>query len=517
MCSDYVVKAHKLTKYFPLKGYPGGFPALNGVDITISRGEFVGLIGVDGAGKTTLLQLLSGLIKDADGKLTVLGQDALKGAPEFQHELGYMPQKFGLYEDLSIDENMNLYADLYNLPQAERPERFAELLKMAGLENFTDRLAGNLSGGMKQKLALVCTLLHQPKLLLLDEPTVGVDPLSRRDLWLIIERLVRESELTVLVSTAYMDEASQCDKLFMLHEGKLLATGSPAEFCAMSDADNMKDAFLTLLARASGTPYVPTLMNRRKPQPTNIEYVIEVENLVKKFGDFTAVASTSFRVSRGEIFGLLGPNGAGKTTTFRMLCGLLPASSGHLSVAGVNIHAARTEARRNIGYVAQKFSLYGNLSVYENLHFFGGVYGLSPAKLRSRIDEVVAEFQLGDYIDTAADNLPGGYHQRLSMATALLHNPQILFLDEPTSGVDPLARLKLWTQVTELANSGTTVIITTHFMEEADYCDRIMIQDHGKMLTIGSPADIRAEYQLPNATMDEIFIKIVESSRHTAV
>jgi ABC-2 type transport system ATP-binding protein len=453
-------------------------------------------------------------------------------------------------------------------------------MEMTDLTRFTDRAAGNLSGGMKQKLGLACTLVRSPDLLLLDEPSVGVDPLSRRDLWKIVQQLIDDEQLSVIVSTAYMDEAERCAQVFVMHQGKVLAEGTPeslrkrangltftvkppkgtpardlqaklidatdviidavprggdVRYIRQPDADDarvreligdapfeprqeeLEDAFMMLLKQHQQkheqqsapaevqTSTSPSHANGDKP-------VIVVRDLVRKFGDFTAVASTSFDVKRGEIFGLLGPNGAGKTTTFRMLCGLLPATSGHLEVAGLNLRTARAKARGRVGYVSQKFALYGNLTVHENLQFFGGAYGLRRQALQQRITTVQSQFQLEP--DAASGELPGGYKQRLAMAAGLLHEPDILFLDEPTSGIDPLARRAFWRTITSLVQGGVTVVITTHFMEEAEYCDRIAIQDAGRVLALGTPQEVREqEGGDQGADMNSAFIAIVEQGR----
>lgn len=581
---EMIVEAKGLTKVFAIAGKES-LVALDGLDFSLEAGKLTALVGPDGAGKTTLMRLICGLMTKTRGELQVVGRDVTKESEQVQRELSYMPQKFGLYEDLTVQENMTLYADLHGIPQAIRPERFRHLLEMTGLTDFTGRLAGKLSGGMKQKLGLACTLVRSPKLLLLDEPTVGVDPLSRRDLWAILKQLVEEENLSVFVSTAYMDEAERCQQVYVINHGRFLAVGAPADLIqlaagrcyetacpagmatrilqsrllddeAVVDAvpahgevhfilgegspdlpilkkyglqarpvpERMEDAFMILLHRdeaarngqteSSVQPGVMALADSESASSETSAIVdIEVSGLVRRFGDFIAVNHTSFQVHRGEVFGLLGPNGAGKTTTFRMLCGLLPASEGELTVAGVNLREARREGRRKLGYVAQKFSLYGNLTVWDNLHFYGGVYGLHGKQLRDRIQAVMMEFQLTEKRDTLADDLPGGYKQRLSMAAALIHNPQILFLDEPTSGIDPLARRSFWQQITSLSLRGTTIIITTHFMEEAEYCDRFMIQDQGELLILGSPQEIRRKMAMPQEDMNEIFLAIVENYR----
>ena len=497
MCERNVITATNISKSFFDKASKKEIVALENINITIPHGKLTALIGPDGAGKTTFLRMVCGLVVPSSGTLDVLGIDVTANPQKVQDRISYMPQKFGLYEDLSVSENMNLYADLHSVPWEERKERFARLLEMTGLAKFTERLAGKLSGGMKQKLGLACTLVRSPELLILDEPTVGVDPLSRRELWEILQQLVADEELTVLVSTAYMDEAELCSKVIVVEEGKVLYDDAP---------ENLQEYM-----------HPPNEEIFKKERTISDKVIIEVKNLVRKFGDFVAVDDVSFQVHEGEIFGLLGPNGAGKTTTFKMLCGLLPASSGELSVAGVNLRTARTQARTNIGYVAQKFSLYGTLTVDENLEFYGGAYGLSDKRLAERMRDVKEQFDLLEMSDKEAGELPGGYKQRLSMAAALLHEPLIIFLDEPTSGIDPLARRNFWQQITELAAEGKTIIVTTHFMEEAEYCDRIMIQDQGKMLAIGTPSEIRAQAGIDVVDMNEAFIAIVENAREKEV
>ena len=583
MSERNVITATGICKSFFAKESKKETVALENINIAIPYGELTALIGPDGAGKTTFLRMVCGLLVPSSGSLDVLGIDVTVNPQEVQDRISYMPQKFGLYEDLSVSENMNLYADLHGVPLEERKERFDKLLEMTGLAKFTDRLAGKLSGGMKQKLGLACTLVRSPELLLLDEPTVGVDPLSRRELWEILQQLVADEGLTVLVSTAYMDEAELCSKVIVVNDGKVLIEDTPENLrqlargkcyklappkgipsrilqaALLDDVENVIDAVpeggeVRFIARAQESVgnlqaykyfngLVPRAVDERledsvmivlrekigNPDNTGFEIDfskkltlsetidIEVKDLVRKFGDFIAVNNTSFQVRQGEIFGLLGPNGAGKTTTFKMLCGLLPASSGYLSVAGVDLRTARTQARANIGYVAQKFSLYSTLTVDENMEFYGGAYGLSDKRLAERMTEVKNQFGLTEMSDKEAGDLPGGYKQRLSMGTALLHEPRIIFLDEPTSGIDPLARRTFWQQITALAAEGKTIIITTHFMEEAEYCDRIMIQDQGKMLAIGTPSEIRAQAGIDVVDMNEAFIAIVENAREKEV
>jgi ABC-2 type transport system ATP-binding protein len=575
--------------------------ALDDVSLEAGHAALTALVGPDGAGKTTLIRLAAGLMAPDAGTLHVLGIDVSAHPQAVQDRIGYMPQKFGLYEDLSVQENLDLYADLHGVSHGERDQRYPALMEMTALGPFRSRLAGKLSGGMKQKLGLACTLVRSPELLLLDEPTVGVDPLSRRELWDIILHLVHDQGLSVLLSTSYLDEAERCGHVVVLHEGKVLAQGAPAEIAAAArgqtflaepptghgarsvqarllddpavidaipeagrvrcivapgtfgeaptditagpvaerDAAQTLDATGALLADLKVTPVEPrfedgfmVLLRRAVTrghgaavlldQPVaagNGERVVEVRDLVRRFGAFTAVDHVSFEVGRGELFGLLGPNGAGKTTTFRMLCGLMPASAGTLRVAGVDLRFGRAAARQRIGYVAQKFSLYGQLTVEENLDFFASAYGLRGGRKRRRLDWAMAQFDLAALGRLPAGQLPGGYKQRLAMAAALLHEPDILFLDEPTSGADPLARREFWRRITALAEQGVTVIVTTHFMEEAEYCDRVVIMDAGRLLVQGTPAEIRAlAPSVPDRepTMEDAFIAVVEEARRAA-
>ena len=630
---ESVVRAEGLTRRFT---GPDGRPlvALDRVSLSVTRGQLTALVGPDGAGKTTLMRMMAGLLAPDEGSLHVLGLDVTRDAQAVQDRISYMPQRFGLYEDLSVQENLDLYADLHGVPQAVRRERFARLMAMTDLARFTARPAGKLSGGMKQKLGLACTLVRSPELLLLDEPSVGVDPLSRRDLWEILLQLVRDEQLSVVVSTAYMDEAERCAHVHVMNAGQVLANGTPqalaqraqgltfvatppdgvsarmlqaqlldaasavvdavprggqVRFIRRPDVDEaalrplledmvvhprpaeLEDAFMLMLHQhaetvggQSSSEEPPaavtdrTLQGRRSSEPTapdgqrpaavmqqdltaafpplnegagasrrdasgvslqsavlpvtdHAEPVIVVRDLVRRFGDFTAVASTSFEVRRGEIFGLLGPNGAGKTTTFRMLCGLLPATSGSLQVAGANLRVAPARARARIGYVAQKFSLYATLTVRENLAFYGAAYGLHGRQLTERIEAMLQRFDLDPEAESGL--LPAGYRQRLAMAAGLIHAPDILFLDEPTSGIDPLARRAFWRTITALSAQGVTIVITTHFMEEAEYCDRIAIQDAGRMLALGTPHEVRELAGGAGRDMNAAFIAIVERGR----
>jgi ABC-2 type transport system ATP-binding protein len=554
--------------------------ALDDISFSLRQGGLAGLVGPDGAGKTTLIRLLAGLMKADGGIVEVLGIDATKDPQAIQSRISYMPQQFGLYEDLTVRENLDLYSDMHGVTADNRRTQYARLMTMTGLDPFQQRLAGQLSGGMKQKLGLACTLVRSPELLLLDEPTVGVDPLSRRELWEIIRQLIKEG-LTVLLSSSDPDEAESCESVLVLNGGKKLMDAPPADMSRLAlgrtflaqPPDGMKardfqaqllqepiivdavpecgqirivaqasssgaeatqfagvaarptparfeDGFMVLLHQAGGAQAID------KQAPASQEpaiggaagdAVVDVHDLVRRFGKFVAVDRVNFCVKRGEIFGLLGPNGAGKTTTFRMLCGLLPASAGTLTVAGVDVRRNQASARQHLGYVAQKFSLYGQLTVGENLDFFARAYGLERDAKRERIAWAVRQFKLGPFVRLPSAQLPGGFKQRLAMAAALLHRPELLFLDEPTSGADPFARREFWQRITALAANGVTVIVTTHFMAEAEYCDRALILDDGKVLAQGTPAELRAFAPVQagrTTTMEDAFIAIVEKA-HT--
>ena len=591
--AEPVLCVRRLRKCFVPKGGPP-VEALQDVSLDVRCGEVVGLVGPDGAGKTTLLRIATGLLVPDSGTATVLALDSVRDTLQIRGRITYMPQKFGLYEDLTAQENLDLYADLQGVEPAARAHRYARLLEMTGLETFADRLAGKLSGGMKQKLGLACALIKIPELLLLDEPTVGVDPVSRRELWRIVYQMVEQEGIGVLVATAYLDEAEKCHRVVVLHEGRKLDEGAPALFrehvrghtfvvqprqgarpraiqgrlagqpgiidatirggrvrvvthqrdrAAVARAipaglaagieaaePTFEDAFMKLLADArsgqshAGVPAAPARM-AFDPHPRQAEPEIDrgaaaggavhTRGLTKRFGSFTAVSEISFDVHRGEIFGLLGPNGAGKSTTFRMLCGLSRVSGGEVRVAGRDLRRAGSFARQRLGYMAQQFSLYGQLSVIENLRFFGRAYGLAKARLAERIEWALEEFDLRGHRDTTAGKLPGGYKQRLAMAAAMLHEPEILFLDEPTSGVDPLARRDFWRRINSFAESGVTVVVTTHFMEEAEYCDRMLIMSQGRELATGTPGEIRALARTashPDPTIEDAFIALAEGA-----
>ena len=561
------------------KRFGTGPPALDDISGTMRSGEITGVVGPDGAGKTTLIRLMTGLMQPDAGSLQVLGFDSRAQATGIQAAIGYMPQRFGLYEDLSVRQNLDLYADLRGLPKPQRGAIYAELLAFTDLARFTERLAGSLSGGMKQKLGLACALLRKPKVLLLDEPGVGVDPISRRDLWKMVRNLAAEG-VGVVWSTAYLEEAEHCDHVLLLAEGRLLYQGPPAALTARvdgrvvhlrgavggrrallalalerqgvvdgsiqgdairlvlrPDADpqsvvpaqagpgarlepakpRFEDAFVDLLGGGPGGR--SRLAEHAVPAPATDGPVIVARGLTRRFGDFTAADDITFEIARGEIFGLLGPNGAGKSTTFKMLCGLLAPSAGEGRVAGFDLRRDGGKARNRLGYMAQKFSLYGDLSLAQNLRFFAGAYGLSGRRKEERIALMTEIFDFGPRLRMSAKDLPLGLKQRLALACAMLHEPQALFLDEPTSGVDPITRREFWTHINALVEKGVTVLVTTHFMDEAEYCDRISLIYRGRSIALGSPDQLKASISWSgnaDPTMEDAFIGLVQRSEAQA-
>jgi ABC-2 type transport system ATP-binding protein len=551
-----------------------GRAALDHIDGQIRSGRITGLVGPDGAGKTTLIRIIAGLLLPSEGEVKVLGLDPVLEAAQIHERCGYMPQRFGLYEDLSVIQNLDLYADLRGLPDSERAQTYAHLLQFTDLKRFTGRKAGALSGGMKQKLGLACALLSKPELLLLDEPSVGVDPISRRDLWGMVQELVSEG-IGVVWSTAYLDEAERCSEVILFHEGKKIFNGPPNELTqrvksrtfllavpegrrkvlenalrlesvidGVVQGENIRlvfkddrprfepvsvgveanaqlkavsprfeDAFIDALG---GAPKDDSAVGKAlKPIPKEETPVIECSGLTKRFGDFVAADHVTFSVQRGEIFGLLGPNGAGKSTTFKMLCGLLRPSEGRARVAGLDLQQAASQARNRLGYMAQKFSLYGDLSVRQNLNFFSGIYGLTGKRQREAVGLMEQIFGLEDYLQKSAGQLPLGFKQRLAMACSLMHEPDVLFLDEPTSGVDPITRRGFWNHINALVEKGRTVMVTTHFMDEAEYCDRLALIYRGKVIALGAPDELKRKVRsrdCPDPTMEDAFITLIQQS-----
>lgn len=554
-----LILINKVTKLF------GQNLALKELSASVMSGRITGLVGADGAGKTTLLRIICGLLLPNSGNVSVSGLDPVTQLERVHEIIGYMPQKFGLYEDLTVLENLELHAALRNVPKDDRKRRFDEILRFTSLSDFTDRLAGRLSGGMKQKLGLGCTLLSRPKILLMDEPGVGVDPAARRELWSMVRSLL-SPERAVIWSTAYLEEAEACDTVILLNEGNLLFDGAPsglssqvqghvfliegkedrramiapvmkmpatvdaviqgrkvravtsddgselrsAGFSISSATPRFEDAFIKILGGARrGNSGITEFFT---PRESGSE-VVRAQNLTKRFGNFTAVDNISFSVKSGEILGLLGPNGAGKSTTFKMMCGLMSPTEGDCSIAGVNFRVAPGKARARLGYMAQKFSLYGDLSVADNLDFFSGVYGMSSSEKRATVNRVIEAFELNKYLKSSANELPLGYKQRLAMGCAIMHGPDVLFLDEPTSGVDPVTRREFWSYINAIALNGTAVMVTTHFMDEAEYCDRIALIYNGKTIALSSPEELKNEAQTGrDGSLEDAFISLIERS-----
>lgn len=552
------------------------------------------LTGPDGAGKSTLLKILAGVLPFDKGQVLLNGTKPDMANAEFSKDVGYMSQTLGLYEELTVWDNLTILSGLRGLKLKESSDYLTKLLTSVNLINFKDREAGALSGGMKQKLALCCTIAARPKILILDEPTVGVDPVSRNELWNIILSYLKEVQGYCIFSTAYLEEADFCDLVLMLNDGKLLLQGSkesllnklPHQTYSLEDTkDNYQQALKKALqltfrddANSPILDICPRLgridilttkgcsleelklylqkhfndtfkLNTRGPiledvyihnalteqlkiqsKSTAIKKsnssdtacstlnnqrseIVIARNIKKCFGNFVAVDDSSFKVHIGEIFGLLGPNGAGKTTTFRMICALSKPTSGQVTINGFDLAKAKHDARATIGYVSQKFSLYRKLSVYQNLEYFGLSYGLKPKALKERIKELLSEFNLEDFKNINSETLPFGIQRQLSMACALIHKPKILFLDEATSGADPLARRNFWYLINKLATTGTCVVVTTHFMEEAEYCDNFLIQDQGKILVLGSPNTI-CRKDNKRISIQEKFVSLILDSRN---
>lgn len=557
-----LIYAKNITKSFNKKD------VINSIDLKVFKGKITGLVGADGAGKTTLIRLMTGLLVQDSGELSVLGFEMPKYSKEVQSLIGYMPQKFGLYEDLTVEENLNLYGNLQSIDKKIQKSRIEELLTFTNLLDFRTFLASNLSGGMKQKLGLACALIKKPQLLLLDEPGVGVDPISRRELWAMVQELIKE-DIGVVWSTAYLDEASLFENVILLNNGKILFQGKPKELtntmrgkvfkivgdikdkrktlklalkfdsikdgvilgnkiklicsnketlpalkdieannCVYEDENpNFEDGFINILgADFNG---ISALANQMKDISQIEKDLIHVENLTKKFGSFVATKNVNFKIQRGEIFGFLGPNGSGKSTTFKMLCGLLTPTSGEAKVLGYNLEKAAYQVKSKIGYMSQKFSLYGDISVIENLKFFAGIYGLKGKIKDKKIKDMIDIFYLEKYQKIASKDLPLGFKQRLSLACAVMHDPIVLFLDEPTSGVDPLTRREFWNHIYAMVQKGMTIMVTTHFMDEAEYCDRIALLYEGEAIALGTPYELISQVS-QNATMEDAFVELIK-------
>ena len=541
--------------------------AVRGIDLDVRRGEIFGLVGPDGAGKTTTMQMLCGILIPTRGQATVAGIDVIKNPTGLGGLIGYMSEGFTLYSSLSVRENLDFFADLYRVPLEEREQRIGDLLRFTHLDHATERRAEHLSGGMKKKLALACALTYSPQVLFLDEPTTGVDPVSRRDFWLLLNDFL-EQGITVFVSTPYMDEAERFHRVALIHKGEIIACDTPAVLRSSLDGEmldllarpqrealnhlrihprashvqvfgerlhlliadskddlptlktelsehniqildvrhatpSLEDVFIARLEEQTPPALAPGASVDRGPQtidngPSSIvkrstaDIAVSVSDLTKKFGDFTAVDQVSFRVKEGEIFGFLGPNGSGKTTTIRMLCGLLSPTSGTGTVAGRDILTQQTAIKPEIGYMSQKFSLYSDLTVEENLDFYAGVYGLRNSRLESRKRWALEMAGLTGRERVLTRDLSGGWKQRLALGCAVLHEPSVLFLDEPTSGVDPISRRTFWDLIYGLSARGVTIFVTTHYMDEAEHCNTLGLIYNGRLIAHGSPASLRS-------------------------
>ncbi|MEG2961322.1 MAG: ribosome-associated ATPase/putative transporter RbbA, partial [Janthinobacterium sp.] len=489
--------------------------ALDGIDLDVPAGRMVGLIGPDGVGKSSLLSLVAGARVVQQGSVMALGGDMrdARHRDDVCPRIAYMPQGLGknLYPTLSVEENLQFFARLFGHDAAERRRRIDQLTRSTGLQAFLARPAGKLSGGMKQKLGLCCALIHDPDLLILDEPTTGVDPLARAQFWDLIAGIrVQRPQMSVMVATAYMDEAQRFDWLVAMDDGKVLDTGTPAELLARTDSGNLEAAFIKLLPeakRAGHQPVVITPLDAASAQ----DVAIEAKDLTMRFGDFTAVDHVNFRIGRGEIFGFLGSNGCGKSTTMKMLTGLLPATEGKAWLFGKEVDSNDIDTRRRVGYMSQAFSLYSELTVRQNLVLHARLFHVPEAEIAARIDEMAQRFDLRAVMDDLPDSLPLGIRQRLSLAVAMVHKPEMLILDEPTSGVDPIARDNFWRLMIELARRDrVTIFISTHFMNEAERCDRISLMHAGKVLVSDAPAELVKKRG--SATLEDAFISYLEEA-----
>ncbi len=489
--------------------------ALSGITLDLPTGQTVGLIGPDGVGKSSLFSLIAGARAIQEGRIEVLGGDMAKASHRelVCPRIAYMPQGLGknLYPTLSVVENLDFFGRLFGHDDIERAHRIDVLLESTGLHPFHNRPAGKLSGGMKQKLGLCCALIHDPDLLILDEPTTGVDPLSRRQFWELIER-IRSGRpgMSVLIATAYMEEAARFDWLVALDAGRVLATGPPQEILARTGTDSLERAFIALLPEEKRRDHRAVVIPSRSDREHG-DVAIEAKDLTMRFGDFVAVDHVSFRIERGEIFGFLGSNGCGKTTTMKMLTGLLPASEGQAWLFGRAVDAKDLDTRQRVGYMSQSFSLYSELTVRQNLRLHARLFHVPAEEISGRIDAMAARFDLADVIDSLPDALPLGQRQRLSLAVAMIHRPDMLILDEPTSGVDPIARDAFWQILVDLARRDrVTIFISTHFMNEAERCDRISLMHAGRVLVSDTPAALTKQREAD--TLEDAFIEYLEEA-----
>ena len=485
----------------------GAVKALDDVSFTVGKGEVFGLIGPDGAGKTSMYRILCSLLLPENGSATVDGFDVVRQMQEIRKRVGYMPGKFSLYQDLTVEENLEFFATLFGTTIREGYDTIKAIYSQ--IERFKNRKAGALSGGMKQKLALSCALVHQPSVLFLDEPTTGVDPVSRKELWEMLGTL-KERGITIVASTPYLDEVRRCERVAFLDHGRIRGIGTPEKIL-----DQFKDIFSPPpIVRDSGDDDASLSQSptaNRQPPTAN---VIEVEHLVKAFGNFRAVDDISFTVKKGEIFGFLGANGAGKTTAMHMLTGLNQPTSGTGRVAGYDIRTEYEQIKKHIGYMSQKFSLYEDLTVAENIRLFAGIYGMSDDEIRQKTDDLLERLQFADHKHTLVKSLPLGWKQKLAFSVSIFHEPGVVFLDEPTGGVDPATRRQFWELIYDAASRGITVFVTTHYMDEAEYCDRISIMVDGKIKAMGTPDALKQEFHQPD--MDHVFTYLARQATRSS-
>ena len=475
------------------KGY-GKVQALHDVSFSVGKGEMFGIIGPDGAGKTSLYRILCSLLLPDDGTASVDGYDVVSGMKEIRRRVGYMPGRFSLYQDLTVEENLRFFATLFGTTVEENYDSIKAIYTQ--IEPFRKRRAGALSGGMKQKLALCCALVHQPSILFLDEPTTGVDPVSRKEFWEMLSQL-KQREITIVASTPYLDEVRKCERVAFLSEGRIRGIGTP-------------DDILTTFRDIFNPPAIEKLEAGTKSN----ENAIEVEHLVKAFGSFHAVDDISFTVRKGEIFGFLGANGAGKTTAMRMLTGLSQPTDGNGKVAGFDIRTEYEQIKKHIGYMSQKFSLYEDLTVAENIRLFAGIYGMDDGEIRRKTTDLLDRLDFSAHRNTLVSSLPLGWKQKLAFSVSIFHDPHVVFLDEPTGGVDPATRRQFWELIYDAAKQGITVFVTTHYMDEAEYCDRISIMVDGKIKALGTPEELKQKLGQPD--MEHVFTFLARQATRCA-
>ena len=483
----------------------GKVKALQNVSFAVGKGEVFGLIGPDGAGKTSMYRILCTLLLADEGTATVDGFDVVKQMTDIRKRVGYMPGRFSLYQDLTVEENLKFFATLFGTTVDEGYDSIKAIYSQ--IERFKDRKAGALSGGMKQKLALSCALVHQPSILFLDEPTTGVDPVSRKEFWEMLSML-KERNITIVASTPYLDEVRQCERVAFLSEGHVMGIDTPEIIL-----NQFKDIFNPPGITREREQARPN-WSRQKEDESKSEYVIEVEHLVKAFGDFHAVDDISFSVKRGEIFGFLGANGAGKTTAMHMLTGLNQPTSGTGRVAGFDIRTEHEQIKKHIGYMSQRFSLYEDLTVAENIRLFAGIYGMQKDEIARKTDELLKQLKFEEHKNDLVGSLPLGWKQKLAFSVSIFHEPAIVFLDEPTGGVDPATRRQFWELIYEAASRGITVFVTTHYMDEAEYCDRISIMVDGKISAMGTPEELKRNLHQPD--MDHVFTYLARKATRSS-